>query len=221
MMPFRNRSEAGQRLAERLSLLKLDAAVVLALPRGGVPVAIEAARLLMVPLDLFVVRKISAPGHPELAIGAVVEGHPHTVLVDEKVARLAGADSVYVEHKIRMERLEVERQIQVFRGGRPRLDIRGKTAVIVDDGIATSLTARAVLQAARRLEPASVVFATPVAPEATVQELRSLVDEVVCLREAPNFDAVGSFYRDFRQVSDDQVIALLSHACQCDGTWAH
>jgi putative phosphoribosyl transferase len=210
--PFADRAEAGRRLAERLVHLTGEQPVVLALPRGGVPVALEIARALGAPLDLVLVRKIGAPLQPELAVGAVVDGdRPETVL-NEEIVRECG---LFEEDLARAtERLleEIERRRTLYLGGRARVPIEGRTAIVVDDGIATGATMRAALHATRRAGPARLVLATPVAPPDTIERLRAEADEVVCLATPDLFMAIGSFYRDFRQVNDDEVVAMLREA---------
>ena len=212
MKPFVDRVEAGRLLGQRLAALRLVDAVVLALPRGGVPVALEVARALHAPLDLLMVRKIGAPGQPELAVAAVVDGdHPQTV-VDEETLRLSGADRAYVDAEAAHALKEIERRRALYLRGRAPVPLAGKSVVLVDDGIATGTTMRAALKALQRCNVARLVLAVPVAPADTVAQLRAEVDELVCLSQPAFFHAVGLHYRDFHQIEDDEVIALLDAA---------
>ena len=209
-MPFRDRVDAGRRLADRLLPLRGENVVVLGLPRGGVPVAAEAARALGAPLDVIVVRKLGAPFHAELAMGAV--GEDGIRILNDEVVRAARITEVQVARVERRERAELERRSQRFRGRRPRLSLAERTAVLVDDGIATGSTARAACEVARRLGAARVVLAVPVAPPDSVAELESVADDVVCLETPERFFSVGQWYADFSQTSDDEVVALLDAA---------
>jgi putative phosphoribosyl transferase len=206
---FMDRSDAGRQLAAAVVRLRLVDPLVLALPRGGVPVAAEVARALHAPLDLLIVRKIGAPGQPELAVAAIAEGDPPTIVVDESTSRLTDTDHAYIKREARTQRIEIERRCQTYRRGRARLGVAGKTVVIVDDGIATGTTVRAALKALRLMRPAKVVLAVPVASNDTIYELSRLVDDVVCLSQPGCFGSVGTYYADFHQVDDAEVIALL------------
>ena len=208
-MQFRNRQEAGQKLAARLLPYKHEHPLILALPRGGVPVASEVAAVLGAPLDIIVVRKLGAPGQPELGIGAVVDGdHPQSVL-NEAVVRELEVSSEYLRRETQLELEEIRRRQERYRGGRPRLPIEGRTVIVVDDGIATGGSMRAALRGVRRGCPKRLVLAVPVAPPDTIESLRSEVDDVVCLSTPAFFQAVGQFYYDFRQTSDEEVVELL------------
>ena len=206
---FKDRVDAGRQLATAVVRLGLVDTVVLALPRGGVPVAAEVARALHAPLDLLIVRKIGAPGQPELAVAAMAEGEPPTVVVDEHTSQLTEGDHAYIKRAVRTQRAEIERRCQAYRRGCARLDVAGKTVVVVDDGVATGTTVRAALKALRRMRPSRVVIAVPVASNDTIYELSKLVDDVVCLSQPGFFGSVGMYYADFHQVGDDEVIALL------------
>jgi putative phosphoribosyl transferase len=210
-MSFTDRREAGRRLAQVVAGLDLEDPVVLALPRGGVPVAFEVARALRAPLDLLMVRKIGAPGHEEYGIGAVVDGAAPQVVIDEQAARLVGADRVYVERVIARELAEIERRRTAYHTGPPPT-LTGRTVVVVDDGIATGGTVRAALKGLAQAGPARVVLAVPVAPRDTSAEMRTLCDQVVCLTMPEPFYAVGAHYRDFSQTEDREVVDLLSQA---------
>ena len=206
---FKNRGEAGRQLAAAVVRLGLVDPLVLALPRGGVPVAAEVALALGAPLDLLIVRKIGAPNEPELAVAAIAEGDPPTVVIDESTSRLTDIDHAYVKREARTQRGEIERRRKAYRHGEARLGVAGRTVVVVDDGIATGTTMRAALKALRRMRPAKVVLAVPVVSNHTIYELSKLVDDVVCLSQPGPFRSVGTYYADFHQVDDAEVIALL------------
>lgn len=211
-MSFRDRAEAGRQLAARLMDFQPRNPVILALPRGGVPVAYEIAKALQAPLDLVLVRKIGAPGHPEFGIGAMVDGaHPQVVLNEAVVAQLE-VPAAYIEEEIRRQLLEIERRRERYLGGRRPIDIQGRTVIVVDDGIATGGTVRAALQGLSRVRPAYLVLAVPVAPADAIEQLRSQTDEIVCPATPEPFHAVGAHYDDFTQTSDAEVIALLNEA---------
>lgn len=206
---FADRSEAGRLLAARLATMALPDPVVYALPRGGVPVALEIARALGAPLDLVLVRKIGAPGSPELALAAVVDGErPETVLNDD-VRRATGADDAYVDAARRRALQELERRRGLYLAGRPRIDPSGRSAIIVDDGLATGATAKAALNALRRRGPAHMLLAVPVAPRDRLAEVMRHADAVVCLRSPVRFGGVGEHYEDFHQLTDAETVALL------------
>jgi len=211
-MRFADREAAGRLLADVLSPLKAAQPVVLALPRGGVAVAAPIARALAAPLDVVLVRKIGAPGHQELAIGAIVDGEaPELVLDPERVAAMhVGAG--YIEKAQHAALREIERRRAVYTAGRPRAEVAGRTAIVVDDGVATGATVLAALRAVRRRGPARLVLAAPVAPPDVAARLRAEVDEAVFLDTPADFYAVGQFYDAFPQLEDDEVIALLRNA---------
>lgn len=209
---FKDRTQAGQALAAALRKRAFDKPVVLALPRGGVPVAIEVARALSAPLDLVLVRKIGHPLQPELALGAIVDGeHPEFVL-NEDVAALTRNHSKYLETAKAAALAEIERRRKVYLGGRKQPDVRGCSAIVVDDGIATGATARAAFKALRHKHPKRIVLAVPVAPKETIEALRGEVDEIVCLETPDHFYAIGLFYQDFHPVEDVEVTELLRAA---------
>jgi predicted phosphoribosyltransferase len=212
---FADRTEAGRLLAAQLIPLGLERPVVYALPRGGVPVAAEIARALGAPLDLVLVRKLGAPGQPELAIGAVVNGYDEaeTVLNTDVVA-MTGATDAYIGESRDRALAEIERRRKLYLAGRPRPDPRGRAAIVVDDGLATGATARAALHALRRRNPARLVLAVPVAPPETLVALRGEADQIVCLAEPDLFWGIGGFYLDFHQLEDEEVIRLLDAAWQ-------
>lgn len=209
-MSFRNRSDAGRRLAEALACLKGRDVVVLALPRGGVPVAAEIAEALDAPLDLVLVRKIGVPFHQELAMGAVAEGRPAVTVRNEEVISMLGIDDESFR-RVRAEELaEIERRRRAYLGGRPSPEIAGRVAVVVDDGVATGATTRAALRAVRARGPAKLVLATPVGDQAVLDELGREADEVVCLENHLRWGAIGASYADFRQLSDAEVTNILT-----------
>jgi putative phosphoribosyl transferase len=210
-MIFKNRQEAGQRLASRLGkYANREDVMVLGVPRGGVPVASEVATALNLPLDIFVLRKLGVPGHEELAFGAIGSGGVR--VLDREVVKSAGLSDSVIELVTRAERTELARREQIYRGGRPLLDVRGKTVILVDDGIATGSSLRAGVRALRQMQPAAIVIAAPVAPRSTVNHLRREVDDVVCAAIPERFYGVGQFYHDFSQVSDGEVNELLDRA---------
>lgn len=209
-MRFADRTDAGRRLAEHLRHLRGGDVVVLGLPRGGVPVAAEVARVLDAPLDVIVVRKLGVPGRSELAMGAVGEGG--TLVVNERVVRGLQIGAAQLGEAERRERAEVARQALRWRGDHPRLALAGRTALVVDDGIATGSTVRAACQVARAQGAERVVLAAPVCAPDTARALRDEVDELVCLETPRGFSAVGQFYVDFRATPDEEVTALLQQA---------
>jgi putative phosphoribosyl transferase len=210
MSPFRDRQDAGEQLATRLAAYADEQPVVLGLPRGGVPVASEVARALGAPLDVIVVRKLGVPFQPELGMGAV--GEDGVRVLNEEIVRMAQVEPDELARVEARERAEVEARARRFRAGRPRVGLAGRTAIIIDDGIATGGTARAALQVARAQGASRVVLAVPVAPPETVEALRGDADEVVCLETPTPFFAIGEWYRDFSQVPDERVTALLTEA---------
>lgn len=208
-MPFDDRTDAGRMLAKGLSRYKARQPVILALPRGGVPVAAEVATALHAPLDLVLVRKIGVPFEPELAMGAVVDGATPLVVRNEDVIRSAAIDEADFDAACDNELAEIHRRRQRYLGQRVRVDIAGRTAIVVDDGIATGATTRAALRATRLRNPKTLVLAVPVAPSDTLAALHADADEIVCLEDHMLFGAIGYYYRDFRQVSDQEVIDIL------------
>ena len=209
-MPFHDRAEAGRRLAKALTRYKDSGAVVLALPRGGVPVAAAIATALRAPLDLVLVRKIGVPYQPELAMGAIADGGKTIVVRNEDVIAAAGISELEFDRVCDRESREIERRRSLYLGGRERPEVAGRMAIVVDDGIATGATTRAALRAVRACGPKKLVLAVPVAPSDTLDAMRDEADEVVCLEAHDVFGAIGFFYADFRQVNDEEVIDILN-----------
>lgn len=209
-MSFKDRSDAGRRLAAAVMGYKDQQPVVLALPRGGVPVAAEVAAALNAPLDLILVRKIGVPFQPELAMGAVVDGGAPLVVRNEDVISLAGIEEADFNAVRDRELAEIERRRERYLGGRERVEVAGRTAIVVDDGIATGATTRAALRATRLRNPKKLVLAVPVAPTDSLEVMRQEADDVVCLEDYTSFGAIGFYYSDFWQVSDEKVIEILA-----------
>jgi putative phosphoribosyl transferase len=209
---FRDRHEAGTQLGERLRDLRAQHPVVLGLPRGGVPVAAEVARLLGAPLDVLVVRKLGCPWQPELGVGAIGEGGVR--IVDERMVADLRISRAELDEIATREAAELERRVARYRRGRPPLELAGRTVIVVDDGIATGATARAGVQVARERGAERVILAVPVAPFESVRSLRRVADEVVCLGSPAVFWAVGQFYEDFSQTSDAEVAEALAGAAR-------
>jgi predicted phosphoribosyltransferase len=208
-MLFRDRHEAGKLLAQKLLDLKGNPnAIVLGIPRGGVVVAYEVAKTLGLPLDVFVARKIGAPGNPELAIGAVASDG--TVVLDELSISLMGVPKQYIEKETERQKEEIRKRLQAYRGGREGYSLQGKIVILVDDGVATGATIIASLRAIKASNPSQTILAVPVAPPDTVEKLRREADKVICLYTPSPFWAVGAFYVNFEQISDEEVQALLA-----------
>jgi predicted phosphoribosyltransferase len=207
---FEDRGDAGRRLAERLALYAEERPVVFALPRGGVPVGFEVSRSLNAPLEIVVSRKLGAPSQPEFGIGAVAPGGVR--VLNERVVRALGIKEDYLSWISARESAEVERRLRLFRGDRPYPDLNGRTVILVDDGLATGVTARAALLALRYLNPRCLVLAVPVCALQTAELLRPETDDLICLLNPPDLEAVGLWYRNFEQVSDEEVVRLLEEA---------
>lgn len=206
---FSDRKEAGRELAAALMKFKSEAPVVLAIPRGGVPVGYEVALALQAPLDIIVARKLGAPGQHELGLGAIVDGdHPQSVL-NEDIIRELGVSTQYIQKEIESELKEIRRRQTAYRKGRAAVQVAGRTVIVVDDGIATGGSIRAALRGVKRMSPKKVILAVPVAPSDTIESLRPEADEIICLDTPLYFMAIGEFYEDFSQTSDEEVIELL------------
>lgn len=208
-MPFKNREVAGKALAEAVAAKSLPDPVVLALPRGGVPVAAEVARVLNAPLDLVMVRKIGVPWQPELAAAAVIDGQDAQIVLNEEVCIEANISQSYIDEMAKEELEEIERRAKLYLKDRPRVPIAGRSAVVVDDGIATGTTIRAVIKALRLKKPRSIVLAVPVAPKEAVAALRAEADDIICLETPEPFFGLSLHYADFHQVTDEEVISIL------------
>jgi len=209
---FSDRRDAGRQLATALQAFRDEEPVILALPRGGVPVAFEVAKTLQAILDILLVRKIGVPGHEELALGAVIDGAaPQTVLNDE-VIDLVLPDPAYINAARDRQLAEIERRRHLYRGEQPPIALAGRTVIIIDDGIATGATVKAAIRGVKLNQPRRLVLAVPVAPRETVRDLSAECDRVICLATPDPFYAVGAYYCDFSQTSDTEVIALLAEA---------
>lgn len=218
---FADRDEAGRELAQRLLTMRDQAPVVLALPRGGVPVAARVAEALHAPLDLMLVRKIGVPGHRELAVGAVAGSEGDTMVTNPDVAAMEGLGEHDIDQLANAERAELRRRHALYLKGRAPIPLAGKTVILVDDGIATGATAKAALLAIRLAAPKRIVLAVPVASTEAVAALRPFADEIICLAVPQMFYAVGAHYRDFPQVDDTEVIdTLASHGPQAQTSQA-
>ena len=212
MRRFADRTEAGRALAEAVSGRPCPEPLVLALPRGGVPLGVEIARALAAPLDLVMVRKVGVPGQPELAAAAVVDGTPPEIVVNDEVAAAARLDEAEIARLAERELAEIARRRTRYLAGRRPIPVEGRCAIVVDDGIATGATVRAALKGLRRRRPARLALAVPLAPAETLDALATEVDDVVCLRTPSPFRAIGAHYEDFTQVSDEEVVRSLAAA---------
>ena len=208
--PFEDRRDAGRRLAAKLSRFRDERPVVFALPRGGVPVGYEISRTLDAPLDVFVSRKLGAPDQPEFGIGAVAVGGVR--ILNRDVIRRLGIPDDYVERVTVRELAEVNRRLRYFRGDRPEPQVGGRTAILVDDGLATGVTARAAVAALRRRRPRRLILAAPVCAAQTAKIFLPEVDELICLKTPSDLGAIGFWYRDFEQTPDAEVVQLLEKA---------
>jgi putative phosphoribosyl transferase len=209
---FADRAEAGALLAEEVASLGLAEPLVLALPRGGVPVAAAIARRLHAPLDVALVRKLGAPGEPELAIGAVADGAAPEIVLNEKLVAALGIGADYIEAEAARELGRIEARRRSYEGLRPAVGVAGRAAIVVDDGVATGMTMQAALRSVRRLGPGRLIAATPVASPNALSMLRREADVAVCLGAPRRFLSVGAFYRSFAQVSEEEVARLLGEA---------
>lgn len=207
---FVNRKEAGMRLAERLLEYRGKDVVVLAIPRGGVVVAFEVAQRLGVPLDLIIPRKLGAPFNPELAIGAVTQDG--TIVLNHDIVEELGVPKTFIDLEVSEQIREIDRRMKRYRGDRPFPDLKSKTVILIDDGIATGATVRAAVQSIMKSNPGCVVIAVPVAPPEAVKSLAKEADRVVALETPAWFAAIGQFYENFDQTSDEEVIGLIAKA---------
>jgi putative phosphoribosyl transferase len=212
---FKNREDAGQQLAERLAHYRDEEPIVLALPRGGVPVGYEISHALQAPLDVFIARKLGAPGRPELAIGAIAQGGVR--VLNTYTAQALGITEEYLEQVAARETAEIERRLRLLRGDRPEPEVRGRTVILVDDGLATGATALAAIRAVHRRAPRRLVLAVPVCAEQTAEDIRPEVDDLVCLKTPSNLLAISLWYRNFEQVPDEEVVELLERSVQRPG----
>lgn len=210
-MIFTDRADAGIKLADKLKEYKSPNTIVLAIPRGGVMVGFEVARALDVPLDLVIPRKIGAPAEPELAIGAVA-GSGEVRVLDSNLVRYLGVSQSYIDEEVERQVKEIERRSRLYRGDKPLPDVSQKTVIVVDDGIATGSTMMAAVRWLKTRHPKKLVLAVPVAPPETVQKFIPEVDEIVVLETPQDFFAVGAWYRNFEQTTDDEVANLLKRA---------
>jgi len=210
MAYFANRVEAGKRLTSELKNLTEKNAIVLAIPRGGVVVGYEIAKALNLPLDVIIPRKIGAPDNPELAIGAMTEDG--TIILDKDLVSYLGVSQDYIGAASEQQKNEIERRLKLYRGNEPYPNLRGKDVIIVDDGIATGSTMKAALASVRNKGARTVIVAVPVGPPSTIEELKKQADKVVCLYTPEYFQAIGQFYRDFEQTTDEEVIHLLKES---------
>lgn len=204
---FRDREDAGRRLAERVAQYRGEDPIVLALPRGGVPVGYEIALSLDAPLDVFIARKLGAPGRPELGIGAVTQDGLR--VLNAHAIRSLGITKEYIERVVAEETAEIERRLRLLRGDCPEPEVGGRTAIVVDDGLATGVTARAAIAALRRRDPRRLVLAVPVCAAQAAEAIRPEVDELVCLKTPSGPMAISLWYRSFKQVQDQEVMELL------------
>lgn len=208
---FADRRDAGRRLAKLLADHPRPD-LVLALPRGGVPVAWEVAHALDAPLDVLILRKIGAPGHEEYGIGAIVDGDPPHIVLNEHAGAVLGRNDAYLENETNRQIKEIERRRTTYRGGRPPPEFKGRSVIVIDDGIATGGTARAALEGLKKAGVGRLAFAVPVAPADAIPALEEIADEVICLATPGFFRAVGLHYADFSQTTDAEVVALLGAA---------
>lgn len=211
-MRFHDRTDAGRRLAQQCLKYREIGVLVLALPRGGVPVASEVARALDAELDLVMVRKIGAPGYPEFGIGAVVDGHEHQVVLNDEVVSTLNVSQTYIDQVVALELEKIELRRERYCAGRAAIPLNGRTVILVDDGVATGGTLRAAIKGVRKAGVAQVIVAVPVAPAEVCRTIAPLVDDLIVLFAPIDFVAVGAYYDDFTQVEDDEVVLLMESA---------
>ncbi len=209
---FLDRQDAGRRLAAEVRKLAPADPVVLALPRGGVPVAAEVARVLDAPLDLVIVRKVGAPGNPELAVAAIVDGDPPDIVLNREIVEAYGLDDAELRVLVDQERPELRRRRAAYLGNRNARPIAGKTAILVDDGAATGTTMKVAIRALKRRSPREIIVAVPVGPPDTIADLAREANRIVCLSQPGRFYALGYYYHDFPQLSDEEVVRVLREA---------
>lgn len=211
---FDHRTDAGKQLAAELKKIKREGVVVLALPRGGVGVAAEVARAYNVPIELLFVRKLGAPFNPELGVGAVVEGVPSQSFLNQDLIQVLKVSQDFLKEETSNQLEVIHRQQKKFRAGKERASVKGKSVILIDDGIATGATVQAALKALKSENPSRLTLAVPVAPIDIISELKNEVDEIVCLYSPQNFQAVGQFYREFPQLEDEEVKRLMAQSLQ-------
>ncbi|WEX76318.1 phosphoribosyltransferase [Sinorhizobium numidicum] len=216
-LPFADRVDAGRRLARAIERENFADPLVMALPRGGVPVAFEVATILKAPLELLIVRKIGAPGHAEFGLGALVDSDEPQLVLNDEAIRLVRPPETYLKEETERQRLELARRRALYLGDRPRISSKGRNVIVVDDGIATGGTAKAAIQALRQAGAAALMLAVPVAPPSAIASLGREVDRIVCLASPEPFHAVSIYYDDFDQTTDAEVVALLKRASGDDG----
>lgn len=207
-MIFKNRSSAGKKLAKKLKKYQQENVIVLALPRGGVPVGYEIAKLLASPFNVIVSRKIGAPQNPELGIGAISENN--VSLMNKRIASLLNISQNQVENIIKKEKKELSRRIRLYRNNQSLPDLSGKTVILVDDGLATGVTAKAAIESIKKLKPEKIVFAAPVCARESVKQLSPDADQIVCLYTPSALQAIGIYYKNFQQVTDQEVVRLIN-----------
>jgi len=209
-MLFHDRQDAGQQLALKLEHLLGREAMVLALPRGGVPIGVEIAKHLQVPLEVFVARKLGAPGNPEFGVGAIAEGE--VIVIDKRSLAVLGLTEQDLKNTITQEATEMQRRIALYRGNRHTIQVKNKVVIVVDDGLATGVTALAAIRSLKLAKPQQLILAAPVSAADTAEKLRQKVDELVCLHELEDFNSVGQWYEEFPQLTDEEITDILKTA---------
>ena len=209
-MVYKDRQDAGRKLAESLTKYIDEEPVIIALPRGGVVIGYEVAKKLHAPLDIIVARKIGAPFQPELGVGAIAQNGIR--IINSETIRLLGVTEPQIEQIIKWETSEMDRRISLYRKGLPSLNLHGKTVIVVDDGLATGISTRAAVRSVKQMHPKKIILAVPVCPHDSAEKFRQEVDDFFCLNEPADFYAVGSHYADFKQVTDEEVIDIMQMA---------